>query len=233
MEGPKAEKTKAMFSDVAKTYDKANNALTFGLVHAWRKKIVKLSDTPSNGVVLDCATGTGDLAIAFKKELGPASKVTGQDFCKEMLDFAPDKAKSKNLDITFELGDVMNLPYEDQTFNTVTIAYGIRNVEDPRVGLAEMWRVLKPGGRLLILETGEGRGVLNWPITFYTKHVTPLVGGLVTRKKEAYSYLSKSSQAFPSQEGFLALGKDLKDLKTSYFKTLMFGASYIYVFEKS
>lgn len=233
MEGPKAEKTKAMFSDVAKTYDRANNALTFGLAHQWRNKIVKLAETPTNGAVLDCATGTGDLAIAFKKHLGSESKVVGQDFCKEMLDFAPDKAKTKNLDITFELGDVMKLPYEDHSFDTVTIAYGIRNVEDPKVGLSEMWRVLKPDGRLLILETGEGRGILNWPITFYTKHITPLVGGLVTRKKEAYSYLSKSSQAFPSQENFLNLGANFKNLKRSYFKTLMFGASYIYIFEKA
>jgi len=232
MEGPKAETTKAMFSDVAKTYDRANNALTFGLAHKWRKKIVTLADTPKNGAVLDCATGTGDLAIAFKKTLGKESEVVGQDFCKEMLDFAPQKAKGKNLDIKFDLGDVMNLPYEDRSFDTVTIAYGIRNVEDPKIGLQEMWRVLKPNGKLLILETGEGKGVLNWPITFYTKHLTPLVGGLVTRKKEAYDYLSKSSQKFPSQEKFLDLGADLPDLKKSYFRTLMFGASYIYVFEK-
>jgi demethylmenaquinone methyltransferase/2-methoxy-6-polyprenyl-1,4-benzoquinol methylase len=232
MEGPKAETTKAMFSDVAKTYDLANNALTFGLAHQWRNKIVKLANTPSDGAVLDCATGTGDLAIAFKKRLGEKSHVVGQDFCKEMLDFAPQKAKAKNLDIKFELGDVMSLPYEDQSFDTVTIAYGIRNVEDPELGLKEMWRVLKPGGRLLVLETGEGKGLLNWPITFYTRHVTPFVGGLVTKKKQAYDYLSKSSQKFPSQENFLDLGKELPGLKDSHYKTLMFGASYIYVFIK-
>ena len=233
MEEPKAETTKAMFSDVAKTYDLANNALTFGLAHQWRNKVVKLAQTPMNGAVLDCATGTGDLAIAFKKKLGKKSRVVGQDFCKEMLDFAPEKAKEKNLNITFELGDVMSLSYENKSFDTVTIAYGIRNVENPKVGLQEMWRVLKPRGKLLILETGEGKGVLNWPITFYTKHVTPLVGGLVTRKKQAYDYLSRSSQKFPSQENFLKLGESLPKLKHSYFKTLMFGASYIYIFEKA
>ena len=232
MEGPKADKTKAMFSDVAKTYDLANNALTFGLAHRWRGKIVKLSETPKDGAVLDCATGTGDLAIAFKKQLGQNSKVVGQDFCKEMLDFAPNKAKSKDLEVIFELGDVMELPYEDESFNTVTIAYGIRNVEDPAVGLQEMWRVLKPGGKLLVLETGEGKGILNWPVNFYTKYITPFVGGLVTRKKDAYDYLSKSSQKFPSQDKFLALGSGLQDLKEAYYKTLMFGASYIYIFEK-
>ena len=229
MEGP--EKIKAMFSDVAKTYDRANNALTFGLAHQWRNKIVKLAKTPTDGTVLDCATGTGDLAIAFKKQLGKKAHVVGQDFCKEMLDLAPNKAK--NLDITFELGDVMKLPYENQSFDTVTIAYGIRNVEDPKAGLFEMWRVLKPNGKLLVLETGEGKGLLHWPIAFYTRHITPLVGRLVTRQKEAYSYLSKSSQAFPSQENFLALGAALPNLKKSYFKTLMFGASYIYIFEKT
>ncbi len=233
MEGPKAEKTKNMFSDVAKTYDLANNALTFGLAHKWRNKIVKLSETPKDGAVLDCATGTGDLALAFKKHLGKESRVVGQDFCKEMLDLAPHKANKKNLDVKFQLGDVMELPYEDQSFDTVTIAYGIRNVQDPKVGLSEMWRVLKPNGKLLILETGEGEGILNWPITFYTKHVTPFIGGLVTKKKDAYKYLSNSSQKFPSKGNFIALSKNFKNLKNAYFKTLMFGASYIYVFEKS
>lgn len=230
MNGPDPDKIKNMFSDVASTYDRANNALTFGLAHAWRKKIVKLSDTPKDGSVLDCATGTGDLAIEFKKHLGPDSHVVGMDFCKEMLDLAPAKAKGMN--VHFDLGDVCHLKYEDSTFNTVSIAYGIRNVTDRLLGLNEMWRVLKPGGKLLILETGEGKGLLNKPITFYTKHVTPVLGGLVTNKREAYKYLSESSREFPSKEAFLALGKDLPNLKNSYFQTLMFGASYIYVFEK-
>ncbi len=231
--GPDAQKIQSIFSDVAKSYDTANNAMTFGLAHAWRKKVVKLSNTPKNGSVLDCATGTGDLAIEFKKVLGAKSKVVGVDFCKEMLDFAPQKAKSKGLDIDFQLGDVLDLDFESETFDTVTIAYGIRNVENTVGGLKEMWRTLKPGGKLLVLETGEGNGVFSLPVGVYTKYVVPVLGGFISKKKHAYSYLSSSSQAFPSKEKFLDLCNTLSNVKRASYKTLMFGASYIYIVEKA
>lgn len=230
--GPSADKIQNIFSDVASSYDKANNAMTFGLAHMWRKKVVKLSKTPKNGAVLDCATGTGDLAIEFKKYLGADSKVTGIDFCKEMLDFAPQKAKSKNLDIDFQIGDVLDLKFEDATFDTVTIAYGIRNVENTVGGLQEMWRTVKPGGKLLILETGEGSGLLSLPIKFYTKFIVPVLGGFISKQKHAYSYLSASSQAFPSKDKFIELTKKLPSVEKSSCTTLMFGASYIYTVSK-
>ena len=231
--GPSADKIQNIFSDVASSYDKANNAMTFGLAHMWRKKVVTLSQTPKNGTVLDCATGTGDLAIEFKKHLGNHAKVTGIDFCKEMLEFAPQKAKSKNLDIDFQIGDVLNLKFEDAAFNTVTIAYGIRNVENTIGGLEEMWRTVKPGGKLLILETGEGSGLLSLPIKFYTKFIVPILGGFISKKKHAYSYLSASSQAFPSKEKFIALTESLPNVQYTSCKTLMFGASYIYTVSKN
>lgn len=232
MEGPKADKIQSIFSDVAGSYDTANNAMTFGLAHLWRKKVVKLSQTPKDGTVLDCATGTGDLAIEFKKYLGQKSKVIGVDFCKEMLDLAPAKAKSKNLDIDFQIGDVLNLQFEDESFNTVTIAYGIRNVENTVAGLNEMWRTIKPGGRLLVLETGEGQGFLSLPVKAYTKFIVPVLGGLISQKKHAYSYLSSSSQAFPSKEKFLELTQKLPGMAKTDCRTLMFGASYIYTITK-
>lgn len=230
--GPNPEKIQGIFSDVAESYDKANNAMTFGLAHLWRKKVVKLSKTPFDGKVLDCATGTGDLAIEFKQALGAKADVTGIDFCKEMLDFAPQKAKNKNLDVQFELGDVLDLQFEDGAFDTVTIAYGIRNVADTVGGITEMWRTLKPGGKLIILETGEGNGIFSFPIGIYTKYIVPVLGGVISKQKHAYSYLSDSSQAFPSKEKFLDLAKDLQNVKRAYYKTLMFGASYIYILEK-
>lgn len=230
--GPSADKIQNIFSDVAGSYDKANNAMTFGLAHLWRKKLVKLAMTPKSGHVLDCATGTGDLALEFKKQLGSQSKVVGIDFCKEMLDFAPLKAKRLNLDVDFKIGDVLNLDFEDASFDTVTIAYGIRNVEDTIKGLQEMWRTLKPGGKLLILETGEGRGLLSLPIKLYTKFAVPILGGLISKKKHAYSYLSSSSQAFPSRDKFIALTNTLPDVESTTCRTLMFGASYIYSVSK-
>jgi demethylmenaquinone methyltransferase/2-methoxy-6-polyprenyl-1,4-benzoquinol methylase len=230
--GPSADKIQNIFSDVASSYDKANNAMTFGLAHLWRKKVVKLSGTPKNGSVLDCATGTGDLAIEFKKHLGPQSKVVGIDFCKEMLDFAPQKARNKKLDIDFKIGDVLALDFKDATFDTVTIAYGIRNVENTVKGLQEMWRTVKPGGKLLILETGEGSGIFSLPIKFYTKFIVPILGGFISKKKHAYSYLSSSSQAFPSKDKFIALTNNLPNVQSTTSRTLLFGASYIYTVSK-
>jgi len=232
MEGPKADKIQNIFSDVADSYDKANNAMTFGMAHLWRKKLVRLSKTPKNGRVLDCATGTGDLAIEFKKQLGPQSTVYGIDFCKEMLDYAPKKSQKKNLKIDFQIGDVLDLNFEDSSFDTVTIAYGIRNVENTVAGLQEMWRTVKPGGRLLILETGEGSGPLSWPIKLYTKFIVPILGGFISKQKHAYSYLSSSSQAFPSKDKFVALTNSLPNVQSTTCKTLMFGASYIYIVHK-
>jgi len=230
--GPSADKIQNIFSDVAGSYDTANNAMTFGLAHLWRKKVVKLSNTPKGGRVLDCATGTGDLAIEFKKHLGPKSEVVGIDFCKEMLDFAPGKAKNQNLEIDFKVGDVLKLDFQDASFDTVTIAYGIRNVENTVKGLQEMWRTVKPGGKLLILETGEGSGPLSLPIKAYTKFVVPALGGMISKKKHAYSYLSSSSQAFPSKEKFIALTNTLPEVASTSCRTLMFGASYIYTVTK-
>lgn len=229
--GPDPEKIQGIFSDVAITYDKANNFMTFGLAHSWRRKVVQLSKTPKDGAVLDCATGTGDLAIEFKKAL-PKATVIGSDFSQEMLNLAPKKAKDLNLDVDFQIGDVMNLNFEDNKFDTVTIAYGIRNVSDPKKGLEEMWRVIKPCGKLLVLETGDSDSPLSLPVKIYTKYMIPVIGGIVSKKKDAYKYLSNSSQSFPSKKDFLNLGSDLKDLKQSSFKSLMMGASYIYIFEK-
>lgn len=233
MQGPNPDKIQGIFSDVADSYDTANNAMTFGMAHLWRKKVVKLSKTPLDGAVLDCATGTGDLAIEFKKVLGAKAQVTGIDFCKEMLNLAPAKASNKNLEIDFQIGDVLNLNFKDSSFNTVTIAYGIRNVANTKGGITEMWRVVKPGGKLLVLETGEGNGIFSLPIGIYTKYIIPVLGGLISKQKHAYSYLSSSSQAFPSKGKFLDLAKDLPNVKRASFKTLMFGASYIYIIEKN
>lgn len=232
MKGPDSAKIKNIFSDVAVTYDKVNDAMTFGMARKWRKKVVELSGCPKDGRILDCATGTGDLAIEFKRQLGPKANVIGMDFCKEMLDLAPQKAKDLGLEVTFEEGDILNLKYPDQTFDAVSVAYGIRNVEDTQKGIEEMWRVLKPKGKVLILETGESQSLTNKPVAFYTKYIVPYVGGLISKKKPAYDYLSSSSRAFPAQKEFLKFSDKLPGLKKASFKTLIFGASYIYIFEK-
>ena len=143
-----------MFSAIAGSYDTANSILSLGIHHRWRKRTVRESRASAGSVVLDCATGTGDLAIEFRKAVGSEGKVVGTDFCADMLSFAPAKAKKLGLDITWEVEDAMSLSYADNSFDIASIAFGIRNVDDPVRALESMGRVVKPGGRVLVLEFG-------------------------------------------------------------------------------
>lgn len=218
-----------MFSRVASNYDRANSILSMGIHHLWRKKMVKISGAQSGMNVLDCATGTGDLAIEFKKTVGANGEVIGTDFCKEMLIPAPAKAKSHRLEIKFEQADVMNLPYADNQFDVVSISFGIRNVADPVKALQEMARVTKPGGAVMVLEFGQADLPVFAPLfNFYSSKILPVVGGWVTGQKEAYQYLQKSSAAFPCKEGFLALMKKSNGFSSTEYHSLTGGVAYIY-----
>src|SRR5687767_8060438 len=130
-QGPKPEDIRGLFASVAETYDKANDAMTFGIAHLWRRKLAVWSDVRKGDSVLDCAAGTGDLAMEFKKLVGPEGRVIGTDFCEEMLELAPPKAQRAGLDISFSVADAMNLPFKDNEFTATSIGYGIRNVADP------------------------------------------------------------------------------------------------------
>ena len=223
------EKIKNMFGRVASKYDLANQVLSLGIHHLWRKKVVKISGAKSGDKVLDCATGTGDLAIQFKKTVGPLGDVIGTDFCIEMLGPAPKKALKKNLEIKFEVADVMDLPYKDNTFDICSISFGIRNVQNPQKALQEMARVTRPGGQVMILEFGQ----MNWPVisrvyNFYSEKLLPKLGGLVTGQKEAYEYLHKSSQNFPCREKFIALMKSTGSFSQESQLPLTGGIAYIY-----
>lgn len=225
-----AEKIRSMFSRVAAKYDHANQVLSFGIHHLWRKKVVSLSKAKAGDQVLDCATGTGDLAIEFKKAVGPNGQVIGTDFCAEMLIPAPAKASKLNLNIQFSQADVTALPFEDNSFDIASISFGIRNVQDPLKGLSEMARVLKPGGRLVVLEFGQA----NFPgfakiYNFYSQNILPKIGGLVTGQAEAYEYLQKSSAAFPCREEFLDLMKQTNQLEQLHYTSLTGGVAAIYI----
>ncbi|MBX2994290.1 MAG: bifunctional demethylmenaquinone methyltransferase/2-methoxy-6-polyprenyl-1,4-benzoquinol methylase UbiE [Bdellovibrionaceae bacterium] len=228
-----ADKIRSMFAKVAPSYDAGNQILSMGVHHLWRKKLVKISRAKAGEAVLDCATGTGDLAIEFKKAVGPTGQVVGTDFCAEMLVPAPAKARERGLDIKFEEADVTKLPYADASFDIVSISFGIRNVENPLKGLSEMARVLKPGGRLLVLEFGKVRlPVFAQIYNFYSENILPKLGGLVSGQTEAYEYLQKSSAAFPSREDFLALMEKTGQLKNMRYSSLTGGIAYIYDAEK-
>lgn len=219
---------KNLFSEVAGTYDRANDVMTMGLARLWRRELVKWSGASEGSRVIDCATGTGDLAIEFKKVVG-SGRVLGTDFCKEMLEFAPAKARALDLDVEFAVADAMNLGYPDAAFDIASIAYGIRNVADPVRALSEMARVVAPGGVVMVLETGDVQTpVLKPLLKLYFKHMVPLLGGMISGKKWAYQYLNKSSQAFPSGDAFLELMRQTGAFSFCEYKSLMGGASYIY-----
>jgi len=225
----KAAKVQSIFSSIAPSYDVANSVISLGQDHAWRRKTVKLSAARPGDKVLDVATGTGDLAIAFKKTVGPSGEVVGVDFCAEMLIPAPDKAKKNDVSVAFQQGDAMDLKFADASFDIVSIAYGLRNVTDAARAVREMSRVLKPGGRLMILETGRSE----WPVfsslvDFYTGTIMPIFGGLLSGNKDAYRYLDRSSRDFPYGKKLVALLEKEGGFASVEAHPLIGGVSYIY-----
>lgn len=229
MQGPSPDKIKSIFSSVAHGYDKANDAMTFGLARQWRRQLVHWSGVRVGESVLDCATGTGDLAFEFKKAVGRIGAVTGTDFCVEMLNEARAKSAAHFLHVDFKEADAHQLPFQDNQFDVASMAYGIRNVENPLQVLREMGRVVKPGGRVMILETGDSPALGMRPfLDFYFRKIVPRVGGWLTGQRQAYEYLNESSRAFPSREAFLSLMTATGMFSHTAFQPLMGGASFIY-----
>ncbi len=224
-----SEKVKQMFADIADDYDRVNSILSLGIHHIWRNQTVLASGVKPGEHVLDCATGTGDLAISFKQAVGDDGYVLGTDFCREMIEFAPDKARDKKLKIDFEVADAMDLPYEDNRFDVSSIAFGIRNVDEPMKALLEMARVVKPGGRVVVLEFGQPEGLLKYPYELYSKHIMPAVGGWISGNREAYTYLPETSATFPAGESFLELMNKTGAFRQTRAEKLTGGIAYVYV----
>ncbi|MEX0769722.1 MAG: bifunctional demethylmenaquinone methyltransferase/2-methoxy-6-polyprenyl-1,4-benzoquinol methylase UbiE [Balneolaceae bacterium] len=223
------DKVKKMFADIADDYDRINSILSLGVHHVWRKRTVRESGARPGHHVLDCATGTGDLAIEFKKAVGEDGVVLGTDFCREMIEHAPEKAEKKNLEIDFEVADVMNLSYENDRFDISSIAFGIRNVDDPVKSLQEMARVVKPGGKVVILEFGQPKGLLKIPYNLYSRHIMPAIGGWLSGNREAYTYLPETSANFPAGEAFLAMMDRAGVFSKRKAIRMTGGISYVYV----
>jgi demethylmenaquinone methyltransferase/2-methoxy-6-polyprenyl-1,4-benzoquinol methylase len=218
-----------MFSSIAPRYDVTNEVLSFGVHRLWRRVAIKLSGAKPGDRILDCATGTGDLALAFKRQVGDAGKVTGTDFCAEMLEPAPAKAQREGLEVTFEVADAMALPYADDSFDVASISFGIRNVDDPVKCLREMARVVRPGGRVVVLEFGQPQGLWGFLFRFYSKHVMPRIGGLLTGNRAAYEYLPQTSAQFAAGDRFLALMDQSGAYLERQAHPLTFGTAYVYV----
>jgi demethylmenaquinone methyltransferase / 2-methoxy-6-polyprenyl-1,4-benzoquinol methylase len=218
----------AMFDRIAKRYDMLNRLMSFGVDRRWRKRTVAaLAIAARPARVLDVATGTGDLAIDIARR-HPAAEVIGIDPSANMLAVGRRKVTRFDGRIVLEQGDAQALPYDDDHFDAVTIAFGIRNVSDRGLGLREMARVCKPGGRIAILELGEPRRGLIAPLArFHIRQVVPRVGALLSGARE-YRYLQSSIAAFPPPDQFAAL-MTASGLTVLEVVALTFGVCNLYV----
>jgi len=225
----KKEQVATMFNNISKTYDFLNHFLSLGIDIIWRKKAIGELKKDSPKHILDVATGTGDFAFEALQALNP-DKITGVDISQGMLDVAKEKIAKRGLQNKFEvkLGDSERLLFDDNTFDAVTVAYGVRNFENLEKGISDMLRVLKPGGKVVILEFSKPRV---FPVkqlyNFYFHYITPTIGKIFSKDNSAYKYLPESVEAFPD-------GKKFTDLmeKVGYRETknrpLAFGICSIY-----
>lgn len=221
----------AMFDRIAGRYDAVNRVLSLGLDKRWRRRTVKALQLPPGGHprVLDVATGTGDLAIDIARAV-PGARVVGLDPSKQMLAVAEQKLAKRGLAerISLVVGDAQALPYDACSMDAATIAFGIRNVPDRAAGLRELARVVRPGGRVAVLELGEPRGAfLGRAARFHTNVVVPKLGALLSGKRE-YAYLQRSIAAFPPREEFAQLMQRC-GLHVVEVVPLTFGACTLYV----
>ncbi len=223
-----SQQVQAMFSEIAPRYDLANGVLSLGTHQLWRRAAVRASGAAPGSKVIDCATGTGDLALAFKRTVGPAGRVVGTDFCAEMLELAPPKAAAAKLEVEFAQADAQSLPYGDDTFDVASIAFGIRNVDDPVRCLRELARVVRPGGRVIVLEFGQPRGVFGALFRIYSTYVLPFVGGLISGRPAAYKYLDRTAAAFPSGAAFTELMTKAGVFTEVGDQPLTFGTVHVY-----
>ena len=199
----KKEQVTEMFDKVSSNYDVLNRVLTFGIDISWRKNVVALVKKGKAKKVLDIATGTGDLAIMMAK--ADIDDVTGLDISPGMLNIGMQKVKDEGLKerVNMVIGDSEKLPFEEGTFDAITVAFGVRNFEDLELGLREILRVLKPNGSLTVLETSQPTGFpVKQGFQFYSKYVIPTIGKLFSKDKNAYDYLPESAAAFPYGEAF-------------------------------
>lgn len=199
----KKQQVEKMFDTISENYDGLNRVISFGIDVKWRKKLIDMVARTNPDAVLDIATGTGDLAISLEKT--GALEVIGLDLSEGMLAVGRKKIKERNLQERIKMvqGDSEDLPFEDNHFDAITVAFGVRNFENLEKGLEEIKRVLKPGGIFAVLETSvPTKFPFKQGYHFYTKNLLPLIGKIFSKDKVAYSYLSESAAAFPHGEEF-------------------------------
>jgi demethylmenaquinone methyltransferase/2-methoxy-6-polyprenyl-1,4-benzoquinol methylase len=229
----KKKQVENMFDKIAFRYDFLNRFLSAGIDVGWRKKAIKqlLSSKPKN--ILDVATGTGDFAITSYEILKP-DKITGIDISEGMLEIGRKKIEKAGLQQKIELlnGDSEAILFDNDTFDAVTVAFGVRNFENLEKGLSEIRRVLKPGGKLIVLEfTKPSAPVIKQLYNFYMNTITPKIGKVIAKNNEAYQYLNDSVLQFPEKESFIHI-LNQSDYRNAFYKTLTLGICSIYCAEK-
>ncbi|RXM53482.1 MULTISPECIES: bifunctional demethylmenaquinone methyltransferase/2-methoxy-6-polyprenyl-1,4-benzoquinol methylase UbiE [unclassified Chryseobacterium] len=226
-EATKKSQVEDMFDNIAPKYDLLNHVLSMKIDVLWRNKLVKWMKNDDPQEVLDVATGTGDLAITIEK--GTGSKVVGLDLSQQMLNVGVIKIKKLKLDgkISMQKGDAENLPFEDNRFDAVSVAFGVRNFENLTKGLAELRRVVKDNKSVYILEFSKVEGFMGPFYMFYFKNILPAIGRLVSKDNRAYTYLPDSVNAFPFGEKMKQILLDTGFKKVEY-KKLSLGIATIY-----
>jgi len=229
--GKKAQVTR-MFDTISGSYDNLNRVISFGIDIKWRNRVVNIIKAKKPKTVLDIATGTGDLAINLVRT--GAERIVGLDISPGMLEVGRNKVAQKNLDQTIEMivGDSENLPYEDSSFDAVTVAFGVRNFETLEKGLAEIYRVLAPKGTFVVLETSvPTKTPYKQGYRIYTKYMLPAIGKLFSKDRSAYAYLSESASVFPHGEAFNNILRKIGFIEVENLPQT-FGVASIYVATK-
>ena len=221
-------RVRKMFGEIAPQYDRMNHLLSMNVDKLWRRKTVRHLRPQPGDRILDVCTGTGDLALAFHRYLKGRAAIVGTDFCQEMLEIAQSKSDGCR-DLTYQQADAQELPFEDDSFDVVTVAFGLRNVEDTDQGLRELARVCKPGGKVGVLEFTTPR---RWPVRplygWYFRNVLPRIGqALAKNDMNAYDYLPQSVGSFPSYEQLTERMLNA-GMKQADFRPLTFGIATLY-----
>ncbi|WP_302589952.1 bifunctional demethylmenaquinone methyltransferase/2-methoxy-6-polyprenyl-1,4-benzoquinol methylase UbiE [uncultured Muribaculum sp.] len=236
---PKTQQVRSMFNSIAPAYDVMNRMMTFGIDKLWRRKAVSMLKKHSACTgcrILDVATGTGDLALLLNRKLKPA-KIIGIDISEKMIDIARQKYSSESKtenqqDVEFMTADCLNIPFSNESFKFVTVAYGVRNFEHLLQGYKEMFRVLEKGGQLCVIELSTPTGTLIKPFyKFYTRYIIPAVGRLISHDNRAYAYLPESIAAVPQGNEMTTLMREAGFSHACYHK-LTFGVCTIYMATK-
>jgi demethylmenaquinone methyltransferase/2-methoxy-6-polyprenyl-1,4-benzoquinol methylase len=216
-EGEKAQRVGAVFESVAPSYDLMNDLMSLGLHRVWKRFALEMSGVRAGSRVLDVASGSGDLALAFAKRAGPSGQVWMTDINAAMLAVGRDKLIDAGIFAPLALCDAEKLPFAPDTFDCVSVAFGLRNMTHKDVALAEMARVTRPGGRVIVLEFSKPWKPLTRAYDAYSFSILPRLGKYVARDEAAYRYLAESIRMHPDQETLKAMMDDARLVKTEYF----------------